>query len=294
MPTSPRQNWPYPEENQDPFFDQFQAMVEAQDASVFALREDRDIFIMGGGTVEFTLSSGLLSWSAPIELNSAPTGFKWTLPTGSVNLSSGDYIYVTLPHNPLSGINIAASVASHLPTENPDNTFVLGLRNGDRLYFRDGKVLLDGQSIQLFATMPGGGGGGGGNIGAPGESLRQAIAMAVNDENSSGTPKVMGAFQIHPGDYELDNTTTTYEFTAVAAVNAELVTGEVELFDLTANQSITTLYFDSVATVSQGVNLAPFADDSHIYEIRGRTSSEVSGTIFVYWAGIKIANTIIN
>ena len=72
MATSPRMGWPYPEENQDPFWDAFTAFVAAQDASVFALKEDRDFLIMKGGTVSFTASSGLLSWSQAIEM-SLPT-----------------------------------------------------------------------------------------------------------------------------------------------------------------------------------------------------------------------------
>lgn len=288
MATSPRMGWPYPEENQDPFWDAFVAFVAAQDASVFALREDRDFLIMKGGTVSFVASSGLLTWSQAIEMNSAVTGFKWTLPAGSLNLNDGDYIYVTLPHNPTTNLNVVAGAGPTLPKSDIDNPIVIGLRNGDRIYFRDGKVLLDGQALSLFVTMPGGGGG----VGSPGEKWRENLTMVTGDQNSSGTPKVMGSHPLDSDDYTLSGTSKTFTFMAVGNVDGGGVTGTVVLYDLTAAAVVATLTFAGLTAPTKQTAAAAILSVEHIYEVRGQVTVGV-GTLFVHWAGIQIDNTIL-
>lgn len=289
MATTPRMGWPYPNENQDPFWEAFVAFVEAQDASVFALREDRDLFLMKGGTVTFNATTGLVTWSAAMEMNSAVTGFKWSLPAGQVNLNDGDYIWVTLTHNPITNLNVSFSSGPLLPGADPDNPIVLGLRNGDRVYWRDGKVILDGQSLLLFSTMPGSGGGGGG-VGSPGQLWRENIAMAVGNSNGSGTPKVMGQFSINPDDYALSTTTLAVAFTAVASVDTGGATGTVVLFDLTAVSAVHTLTFNSTTPGKQTASVTlPSAE--HLYEVRG-TLTAGSGNLIVGWAGLQLTNTI--
>lgn len=289
MATSPRQGWPFPEENQDPFFDAFSAMVAAQDASVFALREDKDILMMKGGTVSFTAGTGLLSWTTAIELNSSVTGFKWTIPAGSVNLADGQYLYTTLAHNPVTNVNIAAAVGSKLPDTDPDNPLILGLRNGDRVYFRDGKVLQDGASLQLFQTNPGGGGG---SIGTSGQKWRENVTMAVGNENNSMTPKVMGAFSIDADDYTLNGTNKTFTFVAVANTDGGGVNGTVVLWDLTAASAAATLTYNGITAPTKQTASATVLVVEHIYEVRAQLTAGV-GTIFVHWAGLQIDNTII-
>jgi hypothetical protein len=282
--TSPRQGWPYPEENQDPFYDAFSAMVAAQDASVYALREVKDLLVMKGGTVSFVASSGLLTWSAAIELNSASTGFKWTIPAGSVNLNDGDYVYITLVHNPITNLNVATAVAAQLPGSNPDNTIILGLRNGDRVYFRDGKILLDGGAATIFSTMS--------SIGGPGEKWRQSIAMAVGDSNNSLTPKVMGSYPIDTDDYTLSGTTKTIRFVAVAAVDSAPTDASVVLYDLTAAAVVATLTFDGLVAPTKLQATVSIASTEHIYEVRGQLTAG-TGTIYVHWAGLVIDNAIV-
>lgn len=290
MATSPRQGWPYPEENQDPFYDAFASLVAAQDASVFALRENKDILLMKGGTLSFTASSGLLSWSSAIELNSSVSGFKWTLPLGSVTLNDGDYLYATLAHNPVTNVNIAAATGAKLPDTDPDNPIILGLRNGDRVYFRDGKVLQDGAALQLFQTNPGGGGGGG--VGSPGQKWRENITMAVGNENNSLTPKVMGAFSIDSDDYTLTATSKTFTFVAVANTDGGAVNGTVVLWDLTAASAAATLTYNGVTSPTKQSVAATVLTVEHIYEVRAQLTSGV-GTLFVHWAGLQIDNTIL-
>ncbi len=142
MALSPRLKWPYPDQSADPWFDAFQAMVNAEDASAYAAREDRQILTTGGGTICFTASTGTVTWSAPIVIFAPITGFTWIIPTGSLNLQSGQYIYVNLVRAPASNINLTPLVANQIPSS--DAAFAICVRAQSRVYFRNGTSLGDG------------------------------------------------------------------------------------------------------------------------------------------------------
>lgn len=290
MPTSSRMQWPYPAENQDPFFDSFEQMVTAMDASAFVFRENEQIIgLMKGGTVAWNASLGTLSWSAALELNSAITGFKWSIPAASITLEDGEYWYVTLNHNPITNTTLSTVKASKLPDTDPDNPYVLGLRSGDRVYFRGGKVILDGQSLQLFATMPGGGGGG---VGTSGQKWRESVAMAVSDSNGTGTPKVMGAYSLDSDDFTLSLTTKTFTFMAIANVDVGSVTGEIVLWNLTTASAAATIVVAGITSPTKFTQTASILSTENIYEVRARVTAG-TGTVYVNWAGLQIDNTIV-
>jgi len=288
MPTSPRMGWPYPAENQDPFFTAFESMIGAQDASVFATREDRNVLVMAGGTVSFTALSGLLSWTAPIELNSAVSGFKWNVAVDSVNLADGQYLFIRLARNPITNTTLIAEVASVLPGNDPDNTLILALRNGNRVYWRDGRVLLDGQAVPLFSNPPSGGGG----VGLSGQFWRENVAIAISDSANAATPKVMGTWGVDSADYTLNGTTKNFEFCVIANVDVGTVTGEVKLYNLTTASDAAVLTFVGPTTPVKQVILATVTTSDHLYEVRARITAGV-GTIYVQWAGLRINNVVV-
>lgn len=51
MAESSRLRWPYPSQYVDPWYEPFQALVEAMDASVYTTREDRSSVLMSAATV---------------------------------------------------------------------------------------------------------------------------------------------------------------------------------------------------------------------------------------------------
>lgn len=287
MPTSQRMGWPYPAENQDPFFASFESMIKAQDTSVYATREDRNVLLMAGGLVAFTASTGLLTWSLPIEMNSAVTGFKWSIPAGNVSILDGQYLFVRLARNPISNTVLTVEVASVLPGNDPDNTFIIALRNGNRVYFRDGHVLLDGTSVLLFSAPPSGTGG----VGTPGQAFRQSLTLATSDSANSGTPKVMGSLALDSDDYTLNGTAKTFEFCVVANVDGAGVTGEVKLYNLTAAADAAVLTFAGLTSPTKQLIAATISNADDLYEVRGVITAGV-GTLYVAWAGIRISNTI--
>jgi len=288
MPTSQRMGWAYPAENQDPFFDAFSAMVGGIDASVFGTREDRNLLMMAGGIVSFTALSGLTSWTLPIEMNSAVSGFKWNVAAANINVQDGQYIFVRLARNPIANTTLAAEVAFLLPGNDPDNTLILGLRNGNRVYWRDGRVLLDGQSVPLFTNPPSGGGG----VGLSGQFWRENVAIALSDSANSATPKVMGAWGIDSDDYTLNGTTKNFEFCVIASVDVGTVIGEVKLYNLTLAADAAILTFAGPTTPVKQIISASITTSDHLYEVRARITAGV-GTIYVQWAGLRINNVVV-
>jgi hypothetical protein len=155
MPNSPRLNWPVPSEGADPWFDAFERLIEAQDSTVYASREDRNIVVMKGGI--FSLSGGSISWADTIELFSPITGVLWTLAPGSIVLADSEVFYVELNRRPQQNSTLVPLKSTKIPTN--DTALLMGIRRSDRVYFREGKVLIDGQNVELFESDTGGGTG---------------------------------------------------------------------------------------------------------------------------------------
>jgi len=150
MSESPRLRWPYPREFEDPWFDGFEAFVAAVDASVYTTREDRNLIVMGGGTMSFAVSgaTGTLTWGAGIEFLSPLTGLLQTVPAGSVLLADGDMLFAVLVRAPTANVSIALLRASQVP--NTDDAVLFAVRRGTRVYFRGNKTLSDGESGAIY------------------------------------------------------------------------------------------------------------------------------------------------
>lgn len=160
MPNTPRLRWPYPAENQDPWYEPFQSLVEAMDATAFAATEDRNIFLMSTATFTWNAGTSTLSWNAAVELSSPVSGFRHTIAAGSQVIADGAMFYVELTRNPTANLTVAGTTASsHPPSVDYESFYAICLRRGTRLYFRNGGFLDDGDARSIFS-----GGGGGGNV----------------------------------------------------------------------------------------------------------------------------------
>jgi len=151
--------WPFPAEDQDPWYNVFLSMVQAMDASGYAAREDRQLLLGGGGNVEFTASSGLITWNNDFLIFSTISGFLFTIPVGSVTLADGQIAYTIVNRSPTGNATLAFTVADNAP--NTDGALIFAIRNGSSVYWRNGSKSDDGVPGNIFAG--GGGGGGGGN-----------------------------------------------------------------------------------------------------------------------------------
>jgi hypothetical protein len=156
MATSSRLLLPYPDPSQNPWGSTFVSLINAIDASLYTPREDRNIIMSGGGTMTFTASTGVLTWSAPINLFASVTGFNWSIPTndvnpGSVTLQDGQLFYITVARAPQNNTSYAPIVGSYTPNQpNGDNQILIGIRIGSVIHFRDGFLISDGESTFVF------------------------------------------------------------------------------------------------------------------------------------------------
>ena len=152
MPTSSRMRWPYPSEDQNPWYEAFKGLVTALDASGYASREDRHLICAGGGTLSW--AAPVFTWTAPIKISAAIPGFLWQLDAGSVSIDDGQVLYVTLTRGITANQTVTPTVANQVPSS--DQTLVLAVRIGTRLYLRSGVSIADGGSITEFSPSPGG------------------------------------------------------------------------------------------------------------------------------------------
>jgi len=173
MPTTSRTSLKYPARGQEPWFDLFEAMLNQLDAMLYAHREDRNILIVGGGTLSWDATSNTLSWNAPIVLNSPQKGFQESVAAGSIEIAESQVLYVDVSRNPGSNIALTARRAATVP--NTDDGLLLCYRYGTSLWWRNGLRMEDTYSGPLY---PAGGGGGGGISGFD----RQTVAVATTGD----------------------------------------------------------------------------------------------------------------
>lgn len=145
-----RMGIPYPSENDDPWWTGFVDFVRSLDSHHFASFEDRNIFFLEGGT--FSWLDGTLEWTAGLKIISPSTGIMSTLASGTLDMDDGDFMVVDLTRGPTT--SVALSVQSIAQIDPDDAPMVVCVRNGDKLYFRNGAVLDDTDSAQVFDEGP--------------------------------------------------------------------------------------------------------------------------------------------
>jgi hypothetical protein len=147
--------WPYPNKDVDPWFEAFESMITAMDASGYASREDRNIVFGGGGDVTYDAGTGTLSWVAPIVAYSMISGFKLTIPAGSIVVPDTYALYINLTRHPASNASLSVAAASTIP--NTNDAMILAIRVGSTIYWRWGTKIETGETLNLFG-VPGSGG----------------------------------------------------------------------------------------------------------------------------------------
>jgi len=153
--------WSIPNEDADPWYARFTDLINELDQSVYASREDRNLVLMGGGDISWTLSTSTLSWSQPIRVFSPISGLQCIIPAGSAVLDQdGKLLHAPLVRYP-TGANktLTPAVASQVPgAAEPNSQLLFAVRWNSFIYWRNGLVLSDGMTITDFASAfsPGG------------------------------------------------------------------------------------------------------------------------------------------
>lgn len=160
-------NWPFPSENSAPWYDAFEDMVTALDASGYAAREDRNLVLVGGGNLTWVQSTSTLAWTSDIQILSTITGHVLTVAADSLTLDDGEIAYVNVVRSPTTSSARTPQVASQI--QSSDNAFLLAIRVGGNVYFRNGQRLADGETLVGLGAGPSATGGSGLNTQGMGE-----------------------------------------------------------------------------------------------------------------------------
>jgi hypothetical protein len=145
--------WFYPAENRDPWFDDFESFVEGLDVSGYASREDRNIVIGGGGTISWDVGTSLLTWTSDILIVSPLLGFLLRVGSGSVSLDEGQFFYAVIVRAPTGNTVLSVGVVNQVPSD--DTSFVLAVRIGDRIHWRNGTVQDDAEQLNGIGAKQG-------------------------------------------------------------------------------------------------------------------------------------------
>jgi hypothetical protein len=190
MSLTARMKWTIPTEDADPWYDALTALIGQQDASAYAAREDRNIVLMGGGDITWTLLTGILSWTEPLRVFSPVSGFQCIVAAGNVQLDqSGKLLHAPLVRYPTGGNKtITAAVASQVPDVNPNDQLLFAVRYGDKVYWRNGLVLSDGMTI---TDMSGAFSAGGDLSGTPSDQTVVGIQGRAVDPTAPTLGQVM-------------------------------------------------------------------------------------------------------
>jgi len=280
VPNTPRMDWPYPSRNKSEWFTQFEGFAQAQDASGYAAREDRNLKITGGGPLTFAASAGLLTRSSDIVVPSPITGFTWTIASGSLNLDDGEFAYLTLPRRPLTNRTVSLSAAATVPST--DDDWVVAVRVGDRVYFREGQVLRDGESKELLQA-----GGGGVAVGEPTDAS-DPVPLSYLESHTLRKERITGYHQVDGVTGALNTQDfipfdpTLYpdaqiDFVASLWVSVGTINVAVEMYNVSDGETLSSSQISGVsdllptiyrATLTQGDSAGEMKLSEKLYEVR--------------------------
>ena len=131
----------YPEEYEDPFWDNFEQLVSDVDKAIFMNKVKGSLFIGGGGSLAFSSTSGILSWSDNFVIPILTSGFKIDVQFGTdgatrqVGLLDGQALVVEIPFAMSANVTRNFSVVSQLQ-QTSHTQWVAAVRIGDKVYFR--------------------------------------------------------------------------------------------------------------------------------------------------------------
>lgn len=164
MALTPRMQWSFPDPEVDPYYDAAERYAFQQDVSAYASREDRNILVLGGGTVSFTALTSTLAWPEDIEILSPNVGFLVTVEASSVVLAEGAVAYIDMPRSPTDNVTVQMQTGIRVPSS--DTALLFAVRRGNYIYFRTGGRIEDGTPGTIFGGGSGGGGGGASTLAA--------------------------------------------------------------------------------------------------------------------------------
>lgn len=138
--------WPIPEFDKDPYYDEFSGLMNQVDLSVYHVKNASNLFFIGGGVVTWSAGLQILSWTEDFVLPLMMSGFEVLVPYGpdginrAVGITSGSFVYIELPT--LITSNQTVKMKSASVWSGKDGVIVLAYNKNNILYFRDGTKLV--------------------------------------------------------------------------------------------------------------------------------------------------------
>jgi hypothetical protein len=161
---TPRMQFPYPSDREQPFFTSYRSGELARDASHWALSENDNLVFAGGGTWTWTAGTGVLSWSADLLILgfTSPTKSYLLIPAGSIVVEDEEVVFFNvlrlLQTNANATLEKGPTIAK--PGVRLHDLMLFAARVGDVIYFPGFKSMVDGDAGSLYGGgLPGGGGG---------------------------------------------------------------------------------------------------------------------------------------
>src|SRR3990172_4691286 len=140
-----------PSEGDEPYFDFMTSLFTAIDSSLFAGREDRNLFFIGTSSITVTIPGGGGPGTADIFWSSFLTlkGFEGfgrvdvDIPGGPFTLIQGQALYVEIPRPAQADpVLVTAQVGDYISIQRSDAKIVLAVFWTDgKMYFRNGMVI---------------------------------------------------------------------------------------------------------------------------------------------------------
>jgi hypothetical protein len=289
MSNTSRMNWPFPNENQEPWYQALENFSKALDASGFASREDRQLILIGGGTITWDASTSTLTWTGAIQVISPISGFLLSIAAGSVTISDGQVLYATLVRAPTRNLTVEAAVENQVPQS--DTAYLLAARVGDDIYWRNGTAMGDGDSISGITIR---------NLGAGGKDWQADLAepylytlAPVPVEEVVG----QGVF-----DGSRASAGTVYAFGMLTPTFATAGVAQLRIYDtgpaagpptpLTLIATLSTSvaggpqYLEQALTIGASPAAGQIANSARMYELRALMTGTVADTLFVGGGGM--------
>jgi hypothetical protein len=191
MPTTPNLNLTFPSRDQDPWYDEFAAFVGGLDSFGLAVRDHRNLLLLGGGTITWSETGGII-WTAPITVRHLTRGGvagTVAVPIEEIALSDGELLYMKLVTAPTAPYAVTLhTTTGQLPAN--DKVLALAYRFGNTLWVNTIGVFAPGESRSGFGT---GSQGPVGPEGPPGADGAEGSPGPEGPPGPDGAPGTSGA-----------------------------------------------------------------------------------------------------
>lgn len=214
MANSSNINHPIPDFGQKGFYEDFTQLVDSLDESDYASRTDRNLAVIGGGTVSMS-TSGEVSWTDDFQFIDNITGNEGVLSSDQspVTLNPGDVAWVNVVRGPVSDYELDIKVSSgSIP--NTHKSQALFARYGDKLWIR-GRETID------F-----------GNVSSNSDISAVIIPIALNEEVGEGS-NTIARYRFNLDELNIPTSNLVFRFKVEAQTVLSGLNGDVELWDVT-------------------------------------------------------------